>query len=308
MQSLLFDFLKVTEQAAVKALPWIGTGKKNEADKASTNTMRQYLNSMTMNATVVIGEGEIDEAPMLYIGEKLGEGGPSIDIAVDPIDGTTPAAKGQDNAITVIAAAPKGTLLHAPDMYMEKLAVGPKASGKVDINQPIEKNIAALSKATGKRTSDLTIMIQDRPRHQEYISRVHATGAKVNVFNDGDIVYALATCIDKYKPDMLIGIGGAPEGVISAAAVRCLGGDFQAKLFPKNDAEYARCKQMGIQNVEDSLSIDDLVATDDCIFVATGITDNPLMQGITKENGDWMTHSIVLNGERLRFVNSVYPV
>lgn len=308
MQSLLFDFLEVTEQAAVKALPWIGTGKKNEADKASTNTMRQYLNSMTMNATVVIGEGEIDEAPMLYIGEKLGEGGPSIDIAVDPIDGTTPAAKGQDNAITVIAAAPKGTLLHAPDMYMEKLAVGPKASGKVDINQPIEKNIAALSKATGKRTSDLTIMIQDRPRHQEYISRVHATGAKVNVFNDGDIVYALATCIDKYKPDMLIGIGGAPEGVISAAAVRCLGGDFQAKLFPKNDAEYARCKQMGIQNVEDSLSIDDLVATDDCIFVATGITDNPLMQGITKENGDWMTHSIVLNGERLRFVNSVYPV
>src|SRR5690625_1580763 len=217
MQSLLLDFLKVTESAAVAAKPWVGSGNKIAADAAATNAMRENLNKMKMHSTVVIGEGEIDEAPMLYIGEKLGEGGShEVDIVVDPIEGTTPTVNGQEHAITVIAAAPKGTLLHAPDMYMKKLAVGPKAKGKIDVDAPIEENIQAVAKANGKDITALNVLIQDRPRHTEYIDRIRKIGAKVQLFNDGDVIYATATCTERLGVDMFFGIGGAPEGVLGS--------------------------------------------------------------------------------------------
>ncbi|KPH78200.1 MULTISPECIES: class II fructose-bisphosphatase [Bacillaceae] len=311
MQSLLLDFLKVTESAAVAALPWVGSGDKIAADGAATNAMRENLNKMKMHSTIVIGEGEIDEAPMLYIGEKLGMGGShEVDIAVDPIEGTTPTVNGQGNAITVIAAAPKGTLLHAPDMYMKKIAVGPRAKGKIDLDAPIEDNMKAVAKANGKEITELNVFIQDRPRHKEYIDRIRETGAKVRLFNDGDVIYATATCIERSGVDIFLGIGGAPEGVLGAAAIRSLGGEMQAKLLPRNNDEIRRCKAMGITNLEGVLTIDDLVSSDDCMFVATGITDNLIIDGIETEYSNFITHSILVNGreKQVRYVKSTYPI
>lgn len=311
MQSLLLDFLKVTESAAIAAMPWVGSGDKIAADDAATNAMRESLNRMKMEGTIVIGEGEIDEAPMLYIGEKLGAGGShKVSIAVDPIEGTTPTVNGQGNAITVIVAAPEGTLLHAPDMYMKKLAVGPKAKGKIDIDAPIEENIKAVAMAKNKDIKELNVLIQDRPRHKEYINRVRAMGAKVHLFNDGDVIYATATCIEKLGIDMFVGIGGAPEGVIGAVAIRCLGGEMQGKLMPRNDVEIRRCKEMGIKNTDSILTHDQLVSTDDCVFVATGITDNLIINGIETEYANYITHSILINGKekQVRYVKSTYPI
>jgi len=311
MQSLLLDFLRVTESAAVSVMPWVGSGDKIAADAAATNAMRDNLNKMKMEASVVIGEGEIDEAPMLYIGETLGKGGShDVDIAVDPIEGTTPTVNGQGNAITVIAAAPKGTLLHAPDMYMKKLAVGPKAKGKIDINQSIETNLKAVAAANGKDIRELNVLIQDRPRHQEYVKRIRNTGAKAHLFNDGDVIYATATCIEKLDIDLFFGIGGAPEGVIGATSIRSLGGEMQAKLMPRNDDEIRRCKEMGIMDVEGVLTTEQLVGSDDCVFVATGITDNLIIDGIDMEYGNYITHSILVNGreKQVRYVKSTYPI
>lgn len=311
MQSLLFNFLKVTESAAIAAMPWVGSGDENAADGAATNEMRKNLNKMKMNGTVVIGEGEIDEAPMLYIGERLGVGGNhEVDIAVDPIEGTTPTVNGQGNAITVIAAAKKGTLLHAPDMYMKKIAVGPKAKGKVHLDAPIEENIRVVAEATGKKVQDIHLLIQDRPRHKEYIDRIRQTGAKVHLFNEGDVIYSVATCIEGLGIDMFFGIGGAPEGVLGAVAVRCLGGEMQAKLLPRNDEERNRCREMGITDVDAVLTHEQLAATDDCAFVATGITDNLLVKGIETEDANYVTHSILINGleKQLRYVKSTYPI
>lgn len=311
MQSLLLDFLKVTESAAVAAKPWVGSGDKIAADAAATNAMRENLNKMKMHSTVVIGEGEIDEAPMLYIGEKLGKGGShEVDIAVDPIEGTTPTVNGQENAITVIAAAPKGTLLHAPDMYMKKLVVGPAAKGKIDIDAPIEENIQTVAKENGKDITELNVLIQDRPRHEKYIDRIRKTGAKAQLFRDGDVIYATATCNESLDVDMFFGIGGAPEGVLAAAAVRCQGGEMQAKLLPGNDDEIKRCKEMGITNLENVFTHNDLVSTDDCLFVATGITDSLIIDGIKTEYNNYVTHSILVNGreKQVRYVKSMYPM
>lgn len=311
MQSLLLDFLKVTESAAVATMPWIGRGDENKADDAATQAMRKNLNKMKMNSTIVIGEGEIDEAPMLYIDEELGVGGKhKFDIAVDPIEGTTPTVNGQGNAITVIAAAEKGTLLHAPDMYMQKLAVGPKAKGVIDLEAPIEENIRIVAKALGKEVTALNCLIQDRPRHQEYIDRIRATGAKVRLFSDGDVIYTIATCIEDLDVDMFLGIGGAPEGVLGAVATRCMGGDMQAKLLPRNEEERNRCKEMGIHHLDSVLMLDDLVKTDDCLFAATGITDNIIIEGIETDKDNYITSSILVNGreKQVRYMKSVYPI
>lgn len=311
MQSLLLDFLKVTESAAIAALPWVGSGDKIAADGAATNAMRETLNKMKMHSKIVIGEGEIDEAPMLFIGEELGRGGShEVDIAVDPIEGTTPTVNGQGNAITVIAAAEKGTLLHAPDMYMKKMAVGPKAKGHINLDAPIEENIKNVAKALGKEVTELNVLIQDRPRHEEYIERIRETGAKVRLFHDGDVIYAIATCIESLGVDMFLGIGGAPEGVLGAVAARCMGGEMQAKLLPRNKEEIARCIEMGIDNFESVLTLDDLVRTDDCLFAATGITDNIIIDGIETIAGNHHTSSILVNGreKQVRYVKSVYPV
>lgn len=309
MQHLVLDFLKVTESAAIASLPWVGSGDKIAADDAATSMMRKQFNQIQMSGTVVIGEGEIDEAPMLYIGEKLGlSTGPEVDIAVDPIEGTTPTVNGQGNAITVLAAAPKGSLLHAPDMYMSKLAVGPKAAGKIDIKAPLEENMKAVAKANGKNISDLNILIQDRSRHEEYINTVRKAGAKVFLFNNNDVMSAISTCIESANIDMMVGVGGAPEGVIGAVALKCLGGEMQAKLLPRNEEEKLRCLDMGIADYSLPLSHNQLVDSDDCIFAATGITDNLFLKGIKIEDGNYRTHSLLLNGKdkQLHFIESVH--
>jgi fructose-1,6-bisphosphatase II len=310
-QSLVMDFLKAAQLAAAAAYPWIGRGNKNEADGAGTSSMRIQMNKIDMSGVIVIGEGEMDEAPMLYINEKLGTGnGPEVDIAVDPIEGTTLMAKGQDNSLTVIAIAKKGCLLHAPDMYMQKLAVGPKAKGCIDINLSLTENMKNVAKALEKNVEDLTVMIQDRPRHEDLINEVFAAGARVRLFSDVDITGAIATALDEMEVDILIGTGGAPEGVISAVALNCLGGDFQAKLLPQSDEEYKRCIKMGIPDPEKALTMDDIVQTDDCFFVATGITDGMLLKGVQKnENGKTLTHSLVIvggNNKSSQYVNASF--
>ncbi len=289
------DFLAVTQKAALASYPWIGKINKMEADGAGTEAMRNYLNSMNINGTIVIGEGELDEAPMLYIGEKVGTGlGREIDIAVDPVEGTNLMAKGQPNAIAVIAAAPKGSLLHAPDMYMEKIAVGPRAKGSIDIEAPFLENMKAVAKASGKKIKDLTVMIQDRPRHQEIIDMVIDVGASVSLFSDGDVPVAISVGIEGSGADIFVGIGGAPEGVLAAAGIKCLGGDFQARLRPQNKEEFNRCKKMGIIDPNQVLRLEDLVKSDDCLFAASGITDGVLLKGIKENNsGITISHSFV---------------
>ncbi|MDR4889541.1 class II fructose-bisphosphatase [Fredinandcohnia sp. QZ13] len=311
MNQLIYDFLRVTESAAIASLPWIGSGNKVEADRAATNSMRSILNQVEMDGIVVIGEGEIDEAPMLYIGEKVGTGtGKQIDIAVDPIDGTTSTSKGQNDAIAVIAAAPKGALLHAPDMYMKKIATGPKAAGKINIDAPLVDNLYVVAKASGKEIHELTVIIQDRDRHQDMINTVRDLGAKTYLFEDGDVIPAISTCIESLQVDLFIGIGGAPEGVLAAVGIKGLGGEMQARLLPRSEEEHQRCRNMGIEDINQVLTHDQLVSAKDCVFVATGITSNMLLKGIKREPNKIITHSIMINGndQKLRCTESVHPM
>jgi fructose-1,6-bisphosphatase II len=311
IQGLTEEFLLVTQRAAVASYPWIGKGNKIQSDGAATEAMRDQLNKINMNAQIVIGEGEMDEAPMLYIGEKLGTGmGPHIDIAVDPVEGTTLMATGQDNSLAVIAVSEHGSLLHAPDMYMEKIAVGPRAKGCIDINAPLIENMAAVAKELGKDLSELTVMMQDRPRHDYLKRQVFEAGARVKLFSDVDITGAVSTAIDHQNVDLLVGTGGAPEGVIAAVALKCLGGDFQAKLVPQNQEEFDRCLKMGISNPEKTLKINDIVKTDNCFFVATGITNGQLLRGVEKKaDGKLETHSLITSygkGMRMQFISTSY--
>jgi fructose-1,6-bisphosphatase II len=313
VNSLLMEFLAVAQQAAIASYPWIGKGNKNDADGAGTEAMRNRMNLIDMGGTIVIGEGEMDEAPMLYINEVLGTGkGPQVDIAVDPVEGTTFLAKGQENSITVIAVSEKGSLLHAPDMYMKKLAVGPKAKGHINIQASLTENMISVSKALGKDISELTVMIQDRPRHDHLIKQVFDVGARVKLFPDGDVTGAIATAIDELEVDILVGTGGAPEGVIAATALKCLGGDFQGQLVPQNQEEFDRCIKMGLSNPEQALTLDEIVGSDNCFFVATGITDGMLMRGVRKkENGLMITHSFITGKgicERFQFIEAYHSL
>ncbi|MEL3956107.1 class II fructose-bisphosphatase [Caldifermentibacillus hisashii] len=307
MQRLIIDFLNVTESAAIASLPWVGSGNKYEADRAATSAMRLFLNEIAMDGIVVIGEGEIDQAPMLFIGERVGTGiGPAVDLAVDPIDGTTSTIHGQNDAITVIAAAPKGSLLHAPDMYMEKIATGPEAKGAININRSLEENLYAVAEAKGKKVNDLTVIIQERERHQSMIDQIRTLGGKVLLFEEGDVIPAMSTCIEHLKIDMFIGIGGAPEGVLAAVGIKSLGGDMQARLLPRTNEEYERCKQMGLSDPKQALTHDQLVNAEDCLFVATGITNNMLISGIRQNNNKFITKSIIIHGKdkKLRYVET----
>ncbi|MDF2947748.1 MAG: fructose,6-bisphosphatase, class [Bacillales bacterium] len=295
-RELALELVRVTEAAALASSEWLGRGQKNEADGAATTAMRQMFDSVNMQGTVVIGEGELDEAPMLYIGEKLGTGyGPEVDIAVDPLEGTTIVAKGLPNAMTVIAVADKGNLLHAPDMYMEKIAVGRNAAGKISLDDPIEKTIDIVAEANNKRIKDVVVIIQERERHSSLIERVRAKGARVKLFGDGDVGAAIATAMPRTGIDIFIGTGGAPEGVISAAALKCLGGDMQGRLVPANVDEFNRCVQMGLKDPHQLLMLDDMVKGDDAIFAATGVTSGELLEGVAYLGGDVAeTHSIVM--------------
>ncbi len=302
VQTLAMNFLAVAQQAAIASYPWIGKGNKNAADGAGTEAMRNQMNIIDMNGRIVIGEGEMDEAPMLYIGEELGTGnGPKVDIAVDPVEGTSLMAKGQDNSLAVIAVSTKGSLLHAPDMYMKKIAVGPRAKGCINIDASLTENMKSVAKALGKDIKELTVMIQDRARHDDLIKQVLDAGARVKLFSDGDVTGAIATAVDELDVDILVGMGGAPEGVISAVALKCLGGDFQAKLVPQNQEEFDRCIQMGLTDPEKVLTIDEIVKSDDCFFVATGITDGALLKGVRKkEEGVMLTHSFIAIGSSIK--------
>ena len=307
-QDLVMNFLAVTQQAAIACHPWIGKNNKMMVDEAGTRAMRNRLNQIDMSGVVVIGEGEMDEAPMLYINEHLGTGnGPQVDIAVDPVEGTNLVATGKENALTVVAVANRGSLLHAPDMYMKKIAVGPKARGCIDIDKSLTENMKNVATALGKDITELTVMIQERPRHKELAEEAYKTGASVKFFSDVDVTAAVATAFNHCDVDIFAGIGGAPEGVIAAAALKCLGGDFQGKLVPQNQTEAERCLNMGISSPDKKLTIDDIVKTDQCFFVATGITDGLLLNGIKQTNaGKLLTHSIVITGGKMKNIQFMY--
>lgn len=296
-RNLALEFVRITEAAALSSSRWMGRGDEKSADQAAVDAMRRALNSVRINGTVVIGEGERDEAPMLYIGEKVGETGadcPNVDIALDPLEGTTICATGGVGSISVIAVAEAGHFLHAPDTYMDKIAVGPGAKGAIDIDASPEQNIQNVAKALGKDVSDVTVVILDRPRHEELIARVRALGSRIQLIGDGDVSAAVATGIPDSGIDILLGIGGAPEGVISAAAMKCLGGDFQGRLRFRNEEERARATRMGVKNLEGALSLEDL-ARGSVMFCATGVTTGPLLKGVRFLPGKRaMTHSIVM--------------
>ncbi|MBU5293108.1 class II fructose-bisphosphatase [Anaerosalibacter bizertensis] len=312
-RNLALNLVRVTEAAALESARYLGRGDKIAADQAAVDGMRKMFDTVNIDGKVVIGEGEMDEAPMLYIGEQIGkakEGCPEVDIAVDPLDGTTSVAKGLSNALSVVAVAPKGCLLHAPDMYMNKIAVGPKAKGCIDIDASVEENLSNVAKALNKDISDLTVTVIDRPRHEDLIKRVRAVGARIKLFSDGDVAAAIATCFEHSGVDILMGVGGAPEGVIAAAALKCMEGEFQGKLCPMNDEERKRCKDMGV-DVDKVLTMEDLVRGNEILFAATGISDGELLKGVVYyENNMATTYSVVMRAETgtIRFVEALHKL
>jgi fructose-1,6-bisphosphatase II len=299
------ELIRVTEAAALASARWMGRGKKDEADGAATSAMRDVFDTVPMKGTVVIGEGEMDEAPMLYIGEKLGTGfGPRVDVAVDPLEGTNILAAGGWNALAVLAIADNGNLLHAPDMYMEKIAVGPEAVGLVDINASVLDNLKAVAKAKNKDIEDVVATVLNRDRHEHIIAQLREAGARIKLINDGDVAGAINTAFDNTGVDILFGSGGAPEGVIAAVALKCLGGELIGKLLPQNDAEVERCLKMGL-DVEKVLRMEDLVKGDDAIFAATGVTDGELLRGVQFKGSYGLTHSVVMRAKSgtVRFID-----
>lgn len=296
-RNLALEFVRVTEAAALSVGRWIGKGDEKAADHAAVESMRKAFDSIRFEGTIVIGEGERDEAPMLYIGEKVGGGqGPKIDIACDPLEGTTITALGRSEALSVIAAAEEGNFLHAPDTYMDKIAVGPRAKGAIDITQSPTWNLKQVAKAVQKSVEDLMVIVLDRPRHADLIAEVRSAGARIRLIGDGDVSAAIATAQEETGVDLLMGIGGAPEGVIAAAALRCLGGDLQGQLKFRNDHERARAKQMGIQDENRVYSLEEL-ASGNVMFIATGITNGSYLSGIRYFGGGAHTHSIVMRSE-----------
>jgi fructose-1,6-bisphosphatase II len=308
-RELALELVRVTEAAALACARCMGRGDKNKADQLAVDAMRAGFDTVQIEGTVVIGEGELDEAPMLYIGERVGAGGVPVDVAVDPLEGTNLVAKGLNGSIAVVAVAPKGCLLHAPDMYMEKIAVGPEAKGCIDITASITANLRWVARAKGKDISALTVVILDRDRHKKIIQECREAGARIKLISDGDVAPAVAAAIGETGVDMLLGIGGAPEGVLAAAALKCLGGDMQARLKPENEQEYARCQSMGLADPTQVLTLEDLVKGDDVFFAATGITDGDLLRGVRYiGNHQARTHSIALRcmTGTIRFIEAAH--
>nr|WP_320051329.1 class II fructose-bisphosphatase [uncultured Desulfuromonas sp.] len=305
-RSLALELARVTEAAAVACGRWVGRGDKISADGAATTAMRQTLGMMDIDGTVVIGEGEMDEAPMLYIGEKVGnDSGPKVDIAVDPLEGTTLCAKGGPGAIATIALAPAGGFLHAPDMYMEKIIVGPEAKGCIDINDLPSNNLKRMAAAKRCNIEDLTVVLLDRPRHDQAIEDIRKVGARIKLISDGDVAPAVATGIPDSGIDMVLGIGGAPEGVLAAAAVKCFGGDMQARLIFTTDEERERAPKMGITDFDKVYTAYDL-ASGDVFFAATGVTGGDLLKGVRYFSGGAQTHTVVMRSKSrtVRFIDS----
>lgn len=306
-RELALEFVRVTEAAAIQAGRLMGRGDKNGADKLAVDAMRAMLDTVDIRGTVVIGEGEMDEAPMLYIGEKIGDGrGEPVDIAVDPVEGTNLVSKGLPGAIAVMAVAPEGCLLHAPDMYMEKIVTGPAGRGVISLDAPIEDNLKALAARLDKPVADVTVVLLHRDRHQELIHRIRRVGARIRLISDGDVSPALAACVPDSGIDMLLGSGGAPEGVLAAAAVKCLGGEMQGRLLSEDAAQEARVQQMGLSDPQKLLTLDDLVRGDDVLYVSTAITDTDLLDGVHYGPEFCSTHSVVMRSltGTVRFVRA----
>ncbi|BET47911.1 MULTISPECIES: class II fructose-bisphosphatase [Streptomyces] len=297
-RNLAMELVRVTEAAAMAAGRWVGRGDKNGADGAAVRAMRTLVHTVSMNGVVVIGEGEKDEAPMLFNGERVGDGtGAEVDIAVDPIDGTTLTANGMTNAIAVLAAAERGSMFDPSAVfYMDKLVTGPEAADFVDINAPVAVNIRRIAKAKRRTPEDVTVVILDRPRHQGLIKEVRETGARIKLISDGDVAGSILALREGTGIDLLLGIGGTPEGIISACAVKCLGGTIQGKLWPKDDEERQRAVDAG-HDLDRVLTTDDLVSGDNVFFVATGITDGELLRGVRYRSETATTDSIVMRSK-----------
>jgi fructose-1,6-bisphosphatase II len=311
-KNLALEFVRVTEKAAIEAAKWLGRGDKNAADKAATHAMRAGFNSIPFRGVVVIGEGEKDEAPMLYIGEKLGmnakENAAMVDIAVDPLEGTTLTAHGKPGAITVIAFAPQGTLLDPPGTYMDQITVSHHGKGLIDITAPLAENIKAVARSSGKEIGEMTIAILERDRNQHYIDAARAVNARVVLFEHGTVSHGLAPALKHWDIDMMVGSGGAPEAVITAAGLKCLGGDMQAILKPHNDEMLKKALDKGMK-LETVYGLNDLVKSD-ALFVATGVSPSPILKGVAFERDEIITHSVVMESEsRLyRLIESHYGI
>jgi fructose-1,6-bisphosphatase II len=307
-RNLALEAVRVTEAAALAAARYVGLGDRPAADQAATEAMRRTFHFLHIRGTVVIGEGERDEAPMLYIGEELGDDSddaPEVDIAVDPLEGTNLCANGLSDALAVVAMAEHGQFLNAPDTYMDKIAVGEVARGAIDIRKTPTWNLSAVAEAKKARVSDLTAVILDRPRHTALIEEVRKAGVRIRLISDGDVGGALATADPNTGVDILLGIGGAPEGVLAAAALRCVGGDMQGVLKPRNDDEVARAKKMGIDDIERIYGVEEL-ASGDVMFAATGVTDGFLLRGVRLTGSGAETHSVVMRSRSgtVRFIRA----
>lgn len=309
-RELAIEFSRVTEAAALAGYKWLGRGDKNAADNAAVHAMRVMLNKVNIDGRIVIGEGEIDEAPMLYIGEQVGSGqGDAVDIAVDPIEGTRMTAMGQSNALAVLAVGDRGTFLQAPDMYMEKLVVGPAACGAIDLNLPLAENLKNVAARMGKQLTQLAVTVLAKPRHDGIIAQMQQLGVRVFAIPDGDVAASILTCMPESEVDVLYGVGGAPEGVISAAVIRALDGDMQARLLPRHQVkghsaenrrigkeELARCREMGIE-AGTVLLMDQMARNDNVIFSATGITKGDLLDGICRQGNVATTETLLIRGK-----------
>lgn len=296
-RNLALELVRVTEAAAMAAGRWVGRGDKNDADGVAVNAMRVMISTIGMRGTVVIGEGEKDNAPMLFNGEEVGDGtGPECDVAVDPIDGTTLTAKGMNNAISVLAVSPRGSMYDPSAVfYMEKLVTGPEAADVVDIRMPVKENIARVAKAKGLSSHDVTVVLLDRPRHATLVEEIRETGARIKYITDGDVAGAIMAARPDTGIDLLLGVGGTPEGIIAACAMKCLGGTIQGRLWPQDDEERQRALDAGhTLDADHVLGTDDLVTGDDAFFVATGITDGELMRGVRYRGDGVTTHSLVM--------------
>ncbi len=294
-RNLALEFVRVTEAAAIAASALIGRGDKHAADQAAVDAMRSRFNDVDFSGEVVIGEGKKDEAPELYVGEKLGTGkGAELDIAVDPLECTDSVANGSPNALSVIATGAKGTLFHAPDMYMEKIACGPKAKGVISLDKSVKENLAAVAKCLGKEISELVVVMLDRPRHEQLKKEIRETGARVRLISDGDVAGAIAPSLPDSGIDLLMNTGASAEAVLAAVAIKCLGGDFQVRLAPKDDGHREELQRMGITDVSKILTIEDLAKGDDLTFTATGVIDGPLLKGVRSIPDGVITHSVVM--------------
>jgi fructose-1,6-bisphosphatase II len=314
---LSLEFLRVVEQAAIGAGHTMGQGDRHKADEAAVSAMRRTLDTIAIDGTIVIGEGERDEAPMLYIGEKVGKGSvenakdgplPKVDIAVDPLEGTNLCCTGDHNALAVLAASDEGGLLHAPDLYMEKLVVGRDAKHAVFLDAPVAHNMRGIAKALQRRVEDLVICVLDRPRHDQLIADIRATGARIKLISDGDLSAGIAAAVAGSGIHAVMGIGGAPEGVLTAAAMRCLNGEIFARLVVRTPEDEARCKAMGVTDIKRMYTSTDLASSDSLIFAATGVTDGDLLKGVRFFGDGIRTSSVVMQSkpQRIRFIDTIH--